>query len=168
MTSMTSWTEYSTQTQKTSTLFSGQYLRNHWTLDIGVLGYIGIVWPKEHSPKVRSFPPRTPCILACDHRYCSCYTQDNVIRMHSTANFLPPTKQAMMYFLCILCTPNLTCIHHYLTTLSTYIWMTPSCCACVTKFYCKVSSIHNYWIAVIVLQLVNRATCFGCFIRPTE
>ena len=29
--------------------FSGQYLRNHWTLDIGVLGYIGIVWPKEHS-----------------------------------------------------------------------------------------------------------------------
>ena len=42
--------------------FSGQYLRNHWTLDIGVLGYIVIVWPKEHSPKVRSFPPGTPCI----------------------------------------------------------------------------------------------------------
>ena len=37
--------------------FSGQYLRNNWTLDIGVLGYIGIVWPKEHSPEVRSFPP---------------------------------------------------------------------------------------------------------------
>jgi len=31
-------------------------------LDIGVLGYIGIVWPKEHSPEVRSFPPGTPCI----------------------------------------------------------------------------------------------------------
>ena len=45
-----------------STLFSGQYLRNHWTLDIGVLGYIGIVWPKEHTPEVRSFPPGTPCI----------------------------------------------------------------------------------------------------------
>jgi len=42
--------------------FSGQYLRNHWTLDIGVLGYIVIVWPKEHSPEVRSFPPGTPCI----------------------------------------------------------------------------------------------------------
>ena len=42
--------------------FSGQYLRKHWTLDIGVLGYIGIVWPKEHSPEVRSFPPETPCI----------------------------------------------------------------------------------------------------------
>jgi len=31
-------------------------------LDIGVLGYIGTVWPKEHSPEVRSFPPGTPCI----------------------------------------------------------------------------------------------------------
>jgi hypothetical protein len=48
--------------QKKSTLFSDQYLRKHWTLDIGVLGYIGIVWPKEHSPEVRSFPPGTPCI----------------------------------------------------------------------------------------------------------
>ena len=44
--------------------FSGQYLRNHWTLDIGVLGYIGIVWPKEHSPEVWSVPPVIPCIRA--------------------------------------------------------------------------------------------------------
>ena len=42
--------------------FSGQYLRNQWTLDIGVLGYIGIVWPKEHSPEIWSVPPVTPCI----------------------------------------------------------------------------------------------------------
>ena len=62
MTSMTSRTDYSTQTPKMSTLFSGEYLRKHWTSDIGVLGYIGIVWPKEHSPEVRSFPPGTPCI----------------------------------------------------------------------------------------------------------
>ena len=41
---------------------SGQYLRNHWTLDIGVLGYIGIVWPKEHSPEVWPVPPVTLCI----------------------------------------------------------------------------------------------------------
>jgi len=53
---------YITQTPKKSTLFSGQYLRNHWSLDIGFLGYIGIVWPKEHSPEVRSFPPGTPCM----------------------------------------------------------------------------------------------------------
>jgi hypothetical protein len=59
---MTSRTEYSTQTPKNSTLFSGQYLNNRWTLDIGVLGYIGIVWPKEHSPKVWSVPPVTPYI----------------------------------------------------------------------------------------------------------
>ena len=59
---VTSRTDYSTQTPETFTLFSGQYLRKHWTLDIGVLCYIGIVWPKEHSPEVRSFPPGTPCI----------------------------------------------------------------------------------------------------------
>jgi hypothetical protein len=71
---MTSRTEYSMQTPKKSTLFSGQYLRNHWTLDIGVVGYIRIVWPKEHSPKVRSFPPGTPCICAITtHKmHCKC------------------------------------------------------------------------------------------------
>ena len=42
--------------------FSGHYLRNRSTLDIGVLGYIGIVQHKEHSPEVLSIPPRTPCI----------------------------------------------------------------------------------------------------------
>ena len=54
--------EYSTQTLKKCTLFSGQYLCNRSTLDIGVSGYIGIVWPKEHSPEVWSVPPVTPCI----------------------------------------------------------------------------------------------------------
>ena len=39
--------------------------------------------------------------------------------MHSKANFLPPTKQALMYFICRLCTPNWMFIHHYLTTIST-------------------------------------------------
>jgi len=34
-------------------------------LDIGVLGYIGIVQHKEHSPEVLSIPPGTPCI--CFH-----------------------------------------------------------------------------------------------------
>ena len=48
-----------------STLFSGHYLRNRSTLDIGVLGYIGIVQHKEHSPKVLSVPPGTP-IITCD------------------------------------------------------------------------------------------------------
>jgi len=33
---------YSAWTRKKTTLFSGHYLRNRSTLDIGVLGYIGI------------------------------------------------------------------------------------------------------------------------------
>jgi len=45
-----------------STLFSGHYLHNRSTLDIGVLGYIGIVLQKEHFPEVWSVPPVTPCI----------------------------------------------------------------------------------------------------------
>ena len=42
--------------------FSCHYLRNRSTLDIGVLGYIGIVQHKEHSPEVLSIPPGTLCI----------------------------------------------------------------------------------------------------------
>jgi len=37
-------------------------------LDIGVLGYIGIVWPKEHSPEVSHIPPVTPCIRYPDSK----------------------------------------------------------------------------------------------------
>jgi len=42
-TSMTSRTAYSTSTPQKPTHFNGHYLRNRSTLDIGVLGYIGIV-----------------------------------------------------------------------------------------------------------------------------
>ena len=42
--------------------FSDHYLRNRSPLDIGVLGYIGIVQHKEHSPEILSIPPGTPCI----------------------------------------------------------------------------------------------------------
>ena len=42
--------------------FSGYYLRNPSTLDIGVLGYIGIVQHREHSPEFLSISPGTPCI----------------------------------------------------------------------------------------------------------
>ena len=44
--------------------FSGHYLRNRSTLDIVVLGYIGIVQHKEHSPEVLHIPPGTLCMLA--------------------------------------------------------------------------------------------------------
>ena len=56
--------------------FSGQYLRNHRTLDIGFLGYIGIVWPKEHSPEVRSFPPGTPCIYISHNMFYQFHSMD--------------------------------------------------------------------------------------------
>ena len=46
--------------------FSGHYLRNRSTLDIGVLGYIGIVQHNELSPEVLSIPPGTPCISRQD------------------------------------------------------------------------------------------------------
>ena len=61
-TSMASRTAYITWTPQKPTLFDGHYLRNRSTLDIGVLGYIGIVKHKEHSPEVLSIPPGTPCI----------------------------------------------------------------------------------------------------------
>jgi len=55
--------------------FSDHYLRNRSTLDIGVLGYIGTVQHKEHSPEVLSIPPETPCMLlsAVLYRYSSCF-----------------------------------------------------------------------------------------------
>jgi len=42
--------------------FSGHYLHNRSTLDIGVLGCIGIVQHKEHCPEVLHIPSGTPCI----------------------------------------------------------------------------------------------------------
>ena len=61
-TSMASRTAYSTWTPQKPTLFDGHYLSNRSTLDIGVLGYIGIVQHKEQFPEVLSIPPGTPCI----------------------------------------------------------------------------------------------------------
>ena len=49
-------------TPQKPTHFDGHYLRKRSILDKGVLGYIGIVWPKEHSPEVSHIPPVTPCI----------------------------------------------------------------------------------------------------------
>jgi len=48
--------------RKNPPFFSDHYLRNRSTLDIGVLGYIGILQHKEHSPEVWHIPPGTPCI----------------------------------------------------------------------------------------------------------
>ena len=66
---MASRTAYSTWTPQKPTLFDGHYLRNRSTLDMGVLGYIGIVQHKEHSPEVLSIPPGTPYIRISHLRY---------------------------------------------------------------------------------------------------
>jgi len=50
---------YSTRNRKKTTLFSGYYLRNRSALDIGVLGYIGVLEHKEHFPEVWHIPPGT-------------------------------------------------------------------------------------------------------------
>jgi len=56
--------------------FSGHYLLNRSTLDIGVLGYIGIVQHTEHSPEVWSVPPGTLCI-----RVQPCPPEDEHLRI---------------------------------------------------------------------------------------
>ena len=48
--------------------FSCHYLRNRSTLDIGVLGYIGVVQHKEHPREVLHIPPGTPCITIPSNR----------------------------------------------------------------------------------------------------
>ena len=53
---------YSTWNRKKTTLFSRHYLHNRSTLDIGVLGHIGALKRKEHSPEVWHIPPGTSCI----------------------------------------------------------------------------------------------------------
>jgi len=73
---MTPRTAYSTTTPMKTTLFSGYYLCNRSTLDIGVLGYIGIVYHKEHSAKVWHIPPGTPCIK---YRKVNCQLQQNYL-----------------------------------------------------------------------------------------
>jgi len=57
---MASRTAYSSWTPQKPILFDGHYLRKRSTLDIGVLGYIGIVQHKKHSPEVLSIPLGTP------------------------------------------------------------------------------------------------------------
>ena len=71
---MASRTAYSTSTPQKPTLFDGHYLRNPSTLDIGVLGYIGIVQHKEHSPEFLSIPPGTTCIC------CTLYTELKLVQ----------------------------------------------------------------------------------------
>jgi len=48
-------------------------------LDIGVLGYIGIVQHKEHSPEVLSIPPGTPCMCLFTFNFLCLSFKENYV-----------------------------------------------------------------------------------------
>ena len=58
--------------------FTVDYLPNRSTLDIGVLGFFGIVSHKEQPPEVWSLPPVTPCIIF-----------DTTIESEPSADYVP-------------------------------------------------------------------------------
>jgi len=67
-------------------------------LDIGVLGYIGIVQHKEHSPEVLSIPPGTLCIYTYIHTHtcvcvCVCMYVCRGKHIADSGNVDPPTTQ---------------------------------------------------------------------------
>jgi len=54
-------------------------------LDIGVLGYIGIVWPKEHSPEVVTLTRGTPVYSS----FYSYYARPSVVTVEETIYTTP-------------------------------------------------------------------------------
>ena len=77
--------------------FSGQYPRNRSTLDIGVLGYIGI----QHCPEVWHIPPGTPCMYVCMYvcMYIYIYIQDvaRLVDITAGGDFLDLCDQKSSY-----------------------------------------------------------------------
>ena len=71
MTSRTATLHYVDPNEEHTTLWP--LYRNRSNLDIGVLGYIGIVKHKEQSPEVWHNPPGTPCMCST-LIICSMYT----------------------------------------------------------------------------------------------
>jgi hypothetical protein len=54
------------------------YLSNRSTLDIGVLGYIGILYHKEHTPEVWHIPPGTPVYI---YRHTHTHTHTQIVNV---------------------------------------------------------------------------------------
>ena len=87
--------------RKKTALFSGHYLRNRSTLDVGVLGYIGILLHKQHPPEVWHIPPVIFCI------YIYRVSQEECV----TRGYFPGDK-ATHFHLCSAQVNN-TCRHTY-------------------------------------------------------
>jgi len=75
--------------------FSDHYLRNRSTLDIGILGYIGIVQHKEHSPEILSIPPGTPCIYCMYENGTPVTSYQGGKNFDATASF--PVSRILVY-----------------------------------------------------------------------
>ena len=121
--------------------FSGHYLRNGSTLDIGVLGYIGIVQHKEHSPEVLSIPPGTPCIYMYNC-VCHSYSLSLFCCYHLQVVYLDKGASEIFYML----------MHKYEQLLQ----------VCYNPFsswnYCAVAlcgSSLNFWTVCIVQCTLN-------------
>ena len=96
---MASRTAYSTWTPQKPTLFDGHYLRKRSTLDIGVLGCIGIVQHREHSPEILSIP--TSSSLSFCHFYPPFYLSfiNPLWKAVSTQNVTNPVSLPFTYFM---------------------------------------------------------------------
>ena len=86
--------------------FSGHYLRNRSTLDIGVLGYIGILEHKEHPPEFWHIPPGTPCIVFNNLKFTLKHLKRSYIFRsydHPQGAYIVPCsslRQNLMFSLC--------------------------------------------------------------------
>jgi len=174
---MTSRTEYCAQTPNKSSLFDVQYLRNHRTLDIGVLGYIGVVWPKEHSPEVRSFPPGTTCIYIYIHKQTYIYINTYVhicVYIHIFVHV-----HTCIYIYAYIRTYIHTCIyihtHTHLHTHSRYrrekglsfclgvhLVFTPS-----VQTYIQVLLSNKYRLSLPCGRSVGKESCVNTINEPT-
>jgi hypothetical protein len=158
--------------------FSGQYLRNHWTLDIGVLGYIGIVGPKEHSPEVRSSPPGTPCI----------YIYKVVIELSYVDYVLVPVDAGFLvevihfglwgiYYSCICChlwyvwIVAIRCsVARFIQSSTNYIVISPNLFYCRLRFLsisCAYCIKLSWFILHIAWYICNLQDLLRCQLHTT-
>ena len=124
-----------------STLFSGHYLRNRSTLDVGVLGYIGIVQHKEHSPEVLHIPPWTPCIYSTD--VATCFTRDAIPATPQPSIFCCPFWETI-FFLKTCASPAYRPVLHINTLVAPENEPSISYSSAMLSAVCNLSSLAVY------------------------